>query len=253
MRVCPSCGVIAPLSRTDCTACGRQFGASPPVVSPRPDGWYWACVLECDFACRGCGKRSPLDSLDSLANEQGDVECRNCGMTQAFDRDQWEDVLAFAQDVADCAGPPRRFGKPPVSDNPYAALGQDKTFAEKTLIGMTSTWLVDSGGKFFALKPEEDGGAPPAHVKGRGLGVAVACSGDTFVVVSKDQATAWSIAAQKELWSRALPAELKLAAPPSKKGLNVQCAALPVTDPKGALDIPLVTGKPLRVDVKTGK
>lgn len=138
MRVCPGCGVIAPVSRTDCVACGRQYGASPPTVGPRPDGWYWACVLECDFACRGCGMRSPLDSLDN----DGEVECRRCGLTQAFDGDQWNDVLAFAQDVADCAGPEGRLGKPKVHDNPYAAIGRDKTYAEKTLSGM----IIDGEG-----------------------------------------------------------------------------------------------------------
>lgn len=139
MRVCPSCGVIAPLSRTECTACGAHYGNAPPTVEARFDKNYWACIIEADFACRGCGMRSPMDSLDV----DGEVDCRRCGMTQTFDADQWDEALVFAQDVADCAGPPGRLGKPPVvGDNDFKSIGVDHTFAEKTLTGM----VMDSEG-----------------------------------------------------------------------------------------------------------
>ncbi|MBI2392983.1 MAG: zinc ribbon domain-containing protein [Deltaproteobacteria bacterium] len=137
MRVCGTCGVIAPTGRAECSVCGGTI-ANAPTVQAREDGNYWACVLECDFACRACGMRSPLDGLDL----DGTVECRRCGVQQTFDLEQWDEVLNFAEDVADCAGPPGRLGKGPVDGNPYAEIGVTHTFAEKTLSGM----IIDGEG-----------------------------------------------------------------------------------------------------------
>jgi len=137
MRVCGMCGILAPTSKTECIACKADIRGAPTVPA-RDDEHYWVCVLECDFACRGCGMRSPLDSLDL----DGTVECRRCGLQQAFDVDQWKEALIFAQDVADCAGPPGRLGKEPVANNPYAELGVAHTYAEKTLSGM----IIDAEG-----------------------------------------------------------------------------------------------------------
>jgi len=137
MRVCGMCGVIAPLGKSECTVCKANI-SNAPTVPARDDENYWVCVLECDFSCRGCGMRSPLDGLDL----DGTVECRRCGMQQAFDVDQWKEVLIFAEDVADCAGPAGRLGKDPVTNNPYADIGTTHTYAEKTLSGM----IIDGEG-----------------------------------------------------------------------------------------------------------
>lgn len=157
MSVCPGCGVIAPVSRTDCTVCNRAFGSAAPTIEARFDGNYWACIIECDFSCRGCGMRSPLDSLDTLTGS-GEVECRRCGLMQAFDVDQWEEALRFAQDVADCAGPPGRLGKAPVLEkNEFTSIGVSNTYAEKTLTGMV---LDASGMKPRSLRVRVAPGVP---------------------------------------------------------------------------------------------
>ena len=131
MRVCGMCGVIAPMGRSECVVCHADI-RNAPTVQARDDDNYWVCIVECDFSCRGCGMRSPLDGLDL----DGTVECRRCGMQQAFETDQWKEVLIFAQDVADCAGPPGRLGKEPIADNPYFEIGIKHTYGEKTLTGM---------------------------------------------------------------------------------------------------------------------
>lgn len=128
-RVCPGCGAIAPRSRQQCVICNASL-ANAMQVPPLPDGMYFAGIVECDFACRACGLRSPLDALDA----DGEVECRRCGLAQKFDVEQWEECIGFAQDVADCGGPPGR--RPPFANSPYATIGETNTFAEKTLSGM---------------------------------------------------------------------------------------------------------------------
>ncbi|MBL8716648.1 MAG: zinc ribbon domain-containing protein, partial [Myxococcales bacterium] len=128
IRVCPGCGVVAPIARTSCSVCNHTWGSQPLIVPARADDRYWACIVECDFECRGCGFRSPLDSLDI----DGEVECRKCGLPQKFEVDQWKEVLYTAQNVADTAGPP---GRRPPCETPYAMIGVDKTTVEHQLSG----------------------------------------------------------------------------------------------------------------------
>jgi len=128
IRVCPGCGVVAPVARTSCSVCNHTWGNQPLIVPARADDRYWACIVECDFECRGCGFRSPLDSLDI----DGEVECRKCGLPQKFEVDQWKEVLYTAQNVADTAGPP---GRRPPCETPYAMIGVDKTTVEHQLSG----------------------------------------------------------------------------------------------------------------------
>jgi hypothetical protein len=99
----------------------------------------FARVLESSFQCRGCGLRSPLDTFCLEA----EIDCPRCGMTQAFDTEQWIDALNHAHAVADLSGPPPngqgslRHGQPLLGDNPYAKLGVEFTFAELQQSGMT--------------------------------------------------------------------------------------------------------------------
>jgi hypothetical protein len=101
MRICPGCGIIAPLGRTACGVCHAAFGATAPVAPGRVGPLLFACIHGCDFTCSACGKRSPLATIDI----EGQVECMCCGIAQAFDAVQWTDALGHAHDVADLAGP----------------------------------------------------------------------------------------------------------------------------------------------------
>jgi len=136
MRICPGCGVIAPTQRTACAVCNTVYGATPPLVPPMPEGRYWAAILEADFACRGCGARSPLDGL----NINGEATCRKCNLKQPFDPEQWGEGLALAQNVADLAGPPGR--REPWDGNPFLAIGVTDTWDEDRSEGM----LIDHEG-----------------------------------------------------------------------------------------------------------
>jgi len=138
-RICPGCGAIAPNQRDHCSLCATPFGPMPVVIPPRPDGSFWALVWECDFQCRGCGLKSPLDSLDV----DGEVECRRCGLAQAFAIDQWEEGLALAHNVADLAGPATPGSRAAsVAGNRFASIGIKDTYAESQLTGM----VINSGG-----------------------------------------------------------------------------------------------------------
>jgi hypothetical protein len=136
MRVCPGCGVIAPTQRTTCAVCNTGYGATPPMVPPMPEGRYWGAILEADFACRGCGQRSPLDGL----NIDGQATCRKCNLRQPFDAEQWGEALALTQNVADLAGPPGR--RPDWDGNPFLAIGVTDTWDE----GKSEGLLIDSEG-----------------------------------------------------------------------------------------------------------
>jgi hypothetical protein len=136
IRICPQCGIIAPTSKASCAFCNHAFGTAAPVLPPRVDGMVFVCVGGCDFACRGCGLRSSLGGLDV----DGEVECRRCGMVQAFDVSQWEEVLGFAHNVADLSNPAPN--DPIAQKGPYADIGPTNTWAELKLTGM----VIDGGG-----------------------------------------------------------------------------------------------------------
>lgn len=136
MRICPGCGIIAPLGRSACSVCNASFAAAP-YAPGRIGSMLFACVHGCDFACTACGKRSPLASLDV----DGQVECLCCGLTQAFDAVQWTDALSHAHDVADLCGP-HPDGQNPVPGRPvagrsrHAKIGTEFTSSTNTQNGM---------------------------------------------------------------------------------------------------------------------
>jgi hypothetical protein len=138
VRVCASCGTIAPLEKATCAVCEASL-AMPALVEPRPDGVMFATVFESDFQCRSCGLRSALDSL----YVEPEVDCHRCGTTQVFDVSQWKDSLNHAHAVADLSGPPAEgqgsllHGQPLKGDNPFKALGVGFTSAELSQSGMT--------------------------------------------------------------------------------------------------------------------
>ena len=154
LRICPQCGIVAPTAKTACAFCNHAFGAAAPVIPPRLDGMQFVCVGGCDFACRGCGLRSSLGGLDV----DGEVECRRCGMVQAFDVSQWEEILGFAHNVADLSNPAP--GDTVAQHGPYADIGATNTWAELKLSGM----VIDGGGmKTRSLRLVASPGVPLCH------------------------------------------------------------------------------------------
>lgn len=146
IRICPGCGIIAPLGRTACSVCNAPFGApgaTAPVAAGRFGPMLFACVHGCDFTCSACGKRSPLATIDV----DGQVECMCCGIAQAFDAVQWTDALGHAHDVADLAGPNPE-GQTPVPGRSiagrsrHAKIGTEFTSSTKT----QSSMIMDARG-----------------------------------------------------------------------------------------------------------
>lgn len=141
LRICGSCGAIAPTQRTECVSCNASL-ASPLVVHDAATG-FWVGV-ECGFNCSVCGNFSPLNYLDN----DGEVQCARCGTEQRFDSSQWWEGLSLAHSVGDLAGPAPegRFpvpGAPSIADeNMYKPIGVDKTFAEHQQQGM----IIDGSG-----------------------------------------------------------------------------------------------------------
>ena len=142
IRICPGCGIIAPLGRTACSVCNAPFGAAPSAAG-RVGSMLFACIHGCDFTCTACGKRAPLDTIDL----DGEVECLGCGLRQAFDIVQWTDALAHAHDVADLAGP-NPDGQNPVPGRSIAGrsrhskIGTEFTSSTKT----QSSMIIDGRG-----------------------------------------------------------------------------------------------------------
>ncbi|MEA2746621.1 MAG: hypothetical protein QOI41_764 [Myxococcales bacterium] len=158
IRVCPGCGIIAPLGRTACSVCNASFGATAPVAPGRLGPMLFACIHGCDFTCSACGKRSPLATIDV----SGQVECMCCGITQAFDAVQWTDALGHAHDVVDLAGPSPD-GQNPVpgrsiaGKSRHAKIGTEFTSSTKT----QNTMIMDgSGTRTHSLRTTVSPGHP---------------------------------------------------------------------------------------------
>jgi hypothetical protein len=128
MRVCPGCGVIAPIARTDCSVCKHAFGQTPPTAPGREGPLLFACVHDCSVPCRGCGLRTPLGTIVADTT----ITCVRCGLNQIFDVEQWREALRHAHNVVDLAGPNPEgaFPSPQLSiasKNPHLSIGVQHT------------------------------------------------------------------------------------------------------------------------------
>ncbi|MBX3191593.1 MAG: hypothetical protein KF819_31665 [Labilithrix sp.] len=125
VRICPGCGIIAPLARTSCNVCSAPFGPQPTVAAGRAGAAVLACIHAADFTCKACGIRSPLATVDA----HGEAECMGCGLRQAFDVVQWTDALGFAHGVGDLSGPSL---DPIGARSRHAKIGVELTSSTKT-------------------------------------------------------------------------------------------------------------------------
>ena len=156
MKVCPSCGLIAPPRWTECAACGAPWGGRLTNVTRDPDD-PWCVAVRCQLQCRACQRLTPLDHLDV----DGTVECRHCGHEQAFPPGSWREVVGMAGALGDLAGPDPegRFPDPRVSIaaiNPHRQTGVDRQAHSATVSG-----LVSSGGLSVARALQIE--ASPGH------------------------------------------------------------------------------------------
>ncbi|MFO0682287.1 MAG: zinc ribbon domain-containing protein [Sandaracinus sp.] len=135
MRICHSCGAIAPTDRQACSICAHPFSRLEERAPERADGAYWA-MIRTELTCRQCGGKSPIDEPDV----EGTVTCLSCHTIQAFDTSIWEEAFAHAHAVADLAGPDpegRTRGSTSIAaDNPYASIGVGNTTSTLELTGM---------------------------------------------------------------------------------------------------------------------
>lgn len=100
MRICRNCGTIAARIKTECKQCGGAIGEAQDLrVEPLPDDLLWARV-QATLKCRSCGFAFSLDHLEL----GGSVRCSSCGMVQAFDPTEWEEMLEFVHQVVDFTG-----------------------------------------------------------------------------------------------------------------------------------------------------
>lgn len=138
MPICPRCGIVAPVQRTSCSVCNQPF-TEPRVRAPNPKGPYWV-AMRASFQCRSCAFLSPLDHIDV----DGEVQCSECGLRQRFDVDAWLEGLAQAHAMGDLAGPAPEGRNPHPTiwiggDNPFAEIGDAKTYASHKQSGMSAS------------------------------------------------------------------------------------------------------------------
>jgi hypothetical protein len=130
VSICRRCGVVAPARGTACDVCARPLAETRLEVAAPSADTFWVAV-RCAFTCNSCKFLAPLDGLDA----DGAVECAHCGLRQRFEVSQWGEALSFAHAVGDLAGPAPegRHPHPALwigSENPYAAVGDTKTFEQ---------------------------------------------------------------------------------------------------------------------------
>ncbi len=127
MPLCTSCGVIGTTQADTCPHCGSEHPRPIPRV-PRPIRHAWVAV-RCSFQCRSCHFLSPLDEFDV----DGSVECAQCGQSQRFDVQAWNDALDHAHALADLAypQPQGRYLHPDIwIETPFPDIGRTEVFDE---------------------------------------------------------------------------------------------------------------------------
>jgi hypothetical protein len=145
LPLCGRCGVVAPSERGHCVWCEDGFAEPAVRVRTTRTEPYWVAV-QCQFDCRACGFKVPLDALDT----DGAVECGHCGLTQHFDPDVWTNALAFAHSVGDL-GAPAPEGRTPhatiwVGDkNPHRLLGETTGVAAHAASTEAQSFQMEAG------------------------------------------------------------------------------------------------------------
>lgn len=100
MRVCASCGLVAPLVTPACAGCGSELGSGSLEAEGGTPTARWAQV-RCDIECRVCGRRAPQNHVDA----DGVIGCALCSTEQAFDATAWRALFDEAHAIVDLSAP----------------------------------------------------------------------------------------------------------------------------------------------------
>lgn len=150
IRICAGCGIVAPTARQACSVCNTPFPPQGLFAAGRVGPCVLVCIHLADFACKACGIRSPMATVDA----DGEAECMGCGLRQAFDVAQWKDALTFAHGVGDLSG---HNTDPIAARSRHAKIGTEFTSSTKTQNAM----IMDGGGtRTHSLKTSVSPGHP---------------------------------------------------------------------------------------------
>ncbi len=155
MKICLSCGAVAPVNNADCGRCNAVFEGNTAKTSPRADGLVFARV-QGHFKCRSCGKNVAINHLESTES----VMCGSCGVDQSLELRQWKDIVNHVHSTADITGD----SKPLEGDPFWKFFDQDEgssTGEKYRSIGYESSTLTSSGGVLRGAQWEVD--ASPGH------------------------------------------------------------------------------------------
>lgn len=119
IRVCPSCGAVAPAGLAQCGACGEALGlrgiACACVMPARP----WARV-EVVLPCPRCS--APLHPRPEEID--GAITCPRCNEASTVDLSTWDEVVQLAHAAVDLSHPDLLGQNAPLGAwNPFAEVG----------------------------------------------------------------------------------------------------------------------------------
>jgi len=118
LRVCPTCGAVAPVDTPHCTICRGALGVRVKSVALPLVGRAWS-RMEVSLPCQRCGATVLVrpESLD------GPQHCAHCGHGNEVDLGWWHEALQYAHAAADLSAPndPQRDALGPW--NPFHGLG----------------------------------------------------------------------------------------------------------------------------------
>jgi LSD1 subclass zinc finger protein len=90
--------------------------------------------------------------------------------------------------------------------------------------------LAAPGNRHFVLATGDET-APPSHVSGKMLGLAVACHEDMVAIVAGSRVTGWSAKTGKAVWNTKLPGAYIQPGKAPKDGFTIHCAHAEREDP----------------------
>lgn len=119
VRVCPSCGAVAPVGLAQCGACGESLGlrgvSCPCPLPARP----WARV-ELTLPCPRCS--APISPRPESID--GAITCARCGEASTVDAATWDEVVHLAHAAVDLSHPDLLGQNAPLGAwNPFADVG----------------------------------------------------------------------------------------------------------------------------------
>jgi hypothetical protein len=111
-------------------------------------------------------------------------------------------------------------------------------------------WALDAGAVGAIDLTGDEMDAPPTHIEGSRVGVAMACTGEAVVVAALDRVTAWSVGMRRKLWSTSYAGVYPMGGGGGGGDLAIQCGRLTVRN--GNVSVPLDGGGKANVRLSDG-